>query len=324
MGTITKKNTSDLSHEEWLALRDQSIGGSEIGAVLGMNPYKSAYTLWCERTGKKDPFEGNLRTRIGTALEETVAALFTETSGIKVQRTNFIWYNSDYPHQHASPDRLAVSGKIGLEIKTTSAFNAGLFHGEEFPEQYYAQAVQYMGIMEYPEWYIAVLIGNHALKIYQLVRNDGIEKPAWVDGRLLVEEGELTALRDAANAFWACIESDTPPAVDGSDSTADTLDELYPEAADTDEPMTFYGRDSLVDEWFGISEQLKALDERKKAIRNILCADMGVFETGICGDHKVTWKNQTRNTFDSKTAVKDHPELAKYYKTSVSRVFTIK
>lgn len=323
MGEISKKSTAGLSHEDWLALRKQTIGGSEVSAIVGLNPYVSPYSLWAERTGRTAPFEGNLMTRIGTALEDTVARLFEETSGIRVQRTNFIWYNSDFPHMHASPDRLAVSGRIGLEIKTTSAYNGGKFRGEEFPAQYYAQAVQYMAVLEYTEWYIAVLIGNHAMKIYQLVRDESIPRPEWVDGRLLVEDGELTALRDAVGVFWNCMETDTPPCPDGSDATSEALEEVYPEGKST-EPMTFYGREGLLQEWFDIKAQADALDERKKEIKNILCADMGDFETGICGDHKITWKNQTRNTFDSKAAVKDHPELSRYYKTSVSRVFTIK
>ena len=323
MGTITKKNISGLSREEWLELRKQSIGGSEIASIVGLNPYASAYSLWCERTGRTPAFEGNLMTRIGTALEDTVARLFEETSGIRVQKTNFIWYNSDFPHMHASPDRLAVSGKTGLEIKTTSAFNAGQFRGEEFPAQYYAQSVQYMAILEYTQWFIAVLIGNHSLKIYQLVRDESIPRPEWVDGRLLVEDGELAALRDVAADFWLHLTNDTPPAVDGSDATAETLEEVFP-ANDAAEPVELFGRDGLITEWFDIAAQSKALDERKKEIRNILCADLGASELGYCGEHKVTWKEQTRNTFDAKAAVKDHPELSVYYKPSVSRTFTIK
>lgn len=324
MGKITKTNISGLSKEEWLDLRKQSIGGSEVSAIVGLNPYASAYSLWAERTGRTPAFEGNLRTRIGEALEDTVARLFEETSGIKVQRTNFIWYNSDFPHMHASPDRLSVSGKIGLEIKTTSAYNSGKFRGEEFPAQYYAQAVQYMGILEYPEWYIAVLIGNHALDICQLVRDESIPRPDWVNGRLLVEDGELTALRDVCADFWKHLEDDTPPIIDGSQATTDALEAVFESAENTPEPMTFFGRDSLIDEWFDIKAKADALEDRKNEIKNILCADMGLCEVGICGDHKVTWKNQARKSFDSKTAVKDHPELSRYYKTSVSRTFSIK
>ncbi|MBR2800316.1 MAG: YqaJ viral recombinase family protein [Oscillospiraceae bacterium] len=324
MGKITKTPVAGLNHEEWLALRHQSIGGSEIGAILGLNPWQSAYSLWCERTGRTPAFEGNLQTRVGTALEDTVARLFAETSGLEVQRTNFLYTNTDFPHLHALPDRLVRGRRTGLEIKTTSAFNGDQFRGQEFPAQYYAQSVQYMGILEYDEWFIAVLIGNHDLRFYQLVRSEEIQAHDWCSGRLLVEDGEFEALKAAGAAFWECLEKDIPPAVDGSDATTEALNEAYPESGDGMEPMTFFGRESLVSEWFSIKEQMDSLETRKQEIRNILCADMGLYETGVCGEHRITWKTQTRNTFDSKRAVKEHPELASYYRQSSTRVFTIK
>ena len=32
-------------HDEWLAIRSKYIGGSDAGAVVGMNPYKSRFHL---------------------------------------------------------------------------------------------------------------------------------------------------------------------------------------------------------------------------------------------------------------------------------------
>ena len=62
---------------EWLALRKQlGVGGSDAGAVIGLNPFKSAYTLWAEKTGRIPEFEGNLTTEAGSYLEEFVAKLF--------------------------------------------------------------------------------------------------------------------------------------------------------------------------------------------------------------------------------------------------------
>ena len=40
---ITK--TPITSREQWLEERKKTVGGSEIGAILGMNPWQSAYSL---------------------------------------------------------------------------------------------------------------------------------------------------------------------------------------------------------------------------------------------------------------------------------------
>ena len=167
-----------------------------------------------------------------------------------------------------------------------------------------------------------MLIGDHAFKVFQLVRDESIQKPDCVDGRLFVSDAEIDALRGSAQAFWQCLEEDKPPRVDGSDSTKEALDEVFPDSSEMQ--MTFYGREGLVSEWFDIRDRQKALENRMQEIRNVLCADMGAAEVGFCGEHKVSWKTQERRTFDSKTAVKDHPELDAYYKTSSSRVFSIK
>ena len=72
------------SHDEWLAIRRRYIGGSDAGAVMGMNPYSSPFAVWAEKTGAVEPFEGNLKTKIGTAFEEFVAQLFDDYNPIKL------------------------------------------------------------------------------------------------------------------------------------------------------------------------------------------------------------------------------------------------
>lgn len=39
----------------WLARRSKGLGGSEIGIILGQSPYRTPYSLWLEKTGKKQP-----------------------------------------------------------------------------------------------------------------------------------------------------------------------------------------------------------------------------------------------------------------------------
>ena len=39
------------TREEWLQSRRSCIGASEVAVVLGVHPWKSAYTLWAEKAG---------------------------------------------------------------------------------------------------------------------------------------------------------------------------------------------------------------------------------------------------------------------------------
>lgn len=320
---ITKTPITDMTHEQWLEERKKTIGGSEIGAILGLNPWQSAYSLWAERTGRIPAFDGNLQSRLGSFLEEFVASLFEEVSGKQVHRTNFIYRNSDYEGLHASPDRLLKHEPAGLEIKTTSAYNVGKFKGTDFPGQYYAQAVQYMAVTERRQWYIAVLIGNTDFRIYHLTR-DKMEKPDFCVTSLLVEDGEIEALYKAAREFLECLEKDVPPAMDGSDSTYEALREVYPNGGEA--PKQLYGRDGMVERWLELKQQIATLKEEQDTITNTLCADMGDSEQATTGSHKVSWKFKAgAKRFDHKKAVEEHPEMASYYiESKPSRVFGIK
>ena len=320
---ITKTPISDMTHEQWLEERKKSIGGSEIGAILGMNPWQSAYSLWAERTGRIPSFDGNLQSRLGSFLEEFVAQLFEEESGKKVTTTEYIYRNTDYEGLHASPDRLLVEEDAGLEIKTTSAYNSGKFKGVEFPQQYYAQAVQYMAVTERRQWYIAVLIGNTDFRIYHLTR-DPRPKPDFCVASILVDDEEIKALYEAALDFIECLQKDVPPALDGSDATYEALREEYRKG--NEPPKQLYGRDGMVERWLDLKRQIKLLSEEQDTITNTLCADMGDSETASTTNHKVTWKFKAgAKRFDHKQAVADNPELEKYYtEGKPSRVFGIK
>ena len=68
--------TKDLSRDEWLRYRTKGIGGSDVSIIAGINPYKSVYQLWLEKTGRIIPEQtdsefahfGTLQTRCRSLL----------------------------------------------------------------------------------------------------------------------------------------------------------------------------------------------------------------------------------------------------------------
>ena len=302
---ITKQSTS--SHEEWLALRHKYIGGSDAAAVVGMNSYMSAYSLWAEKTGRLPGFEGNLATEVGTYLEEFVAQKFAEETGKKVRKCNLSWFNSDYPWAIANIDREIVGENAGLEIKTTSELNIKRFKGGEFPENYYCQCMHYLAVTGKQTWYLAVLIGNREFKWFTIDR----------------DEAEIKALMDAERTFKMYVDNNTPPMADGTNSTSNTLSTMYQDSIDEAMGIGFYERD--LDNYFRLKEQLKNIQMTIDGIENRIKAHLGDCARGDGEKYKVSWKTQYRSTFDHKKFVADHPEMdvSKYYKQSSSRPFKV-
>ena len=42
--------TKNLSHENWLRLRKTGLGGSDIGAICGVNKYNSPVKIYQDKT----------------------------------------------------------------------------------------------------------------------------------------------------------------------------------------------------------------------------------------------------------------------------------
>jgi len=55
-----------MKSEEWKELRRSSIGGSDAGAIIGLNKWASPLTVYLDKKGK-NAFEGNIATRRGGA-----------------------------------------------------------------------------------------------------------------------------------------------------------------------------------------------------------------------------------------------------------------
>ena len=46
-------STLHLEKSEWLAYRKRGIGGSDAGAVCGLNPYRTAIQVYYDKTNQK-------------------------------------------------------------------------------------------------------------------------------------------------------------------------------------------------------------------------------------------------------------------------------
>lgn len=301
------KEIKYADREEWLTLRRGYIGGSDAGAVMGLNPYSSPYSVWAEKTGRVDGFAGNLTTEVGSYLEDLVAALFCRETGKKVRRKNRILVNSLYPFACADVDRIVVGENALLEIKTTNSFPAmrKLKHGE-YPEMWYCQMVHYLAVTGMERAYLAVFINCRELQIYTLER----------------DADEIAVLMAEEEAFWCNVIKDIPPKVDGLEATTAALSEVYPRSTGGEVLLT---ADRLLTQRKSLVEAKKGLEDDIKEIDNQIKAQMGSAETGVSAGWTVTWKNQVRNSFDKKAFEKDNPgiDLDYYNKQTVSRVFRV-
>ena len=84
-------STLNLPKEDWLRYRKCGITGTDAGAILGLNPYRSAFQVYHDKISDTIENIDNEAMRQGRDLEDYVAQRFTEATGLKVRRANTIY-----------------------------------------------------------------------------------------------------------------------------------------------------------------------------------------------------------------------------------------
>lgn len=300
-------DTREMSREDWLKARRGGIGGSDCAAIMGANAYASPLSVYADKIGKAPDKETSEAMRQGTDLEAYVAERFTEETGIKLRRMNRILQHPDYPWMLANIDRDVVGEDGGFEAKTTNMLNKHDFEAGEVPLNYMWQCQHYMAVTGASHWYLAVLVLGKAFHIFRIDRDETL----------------IAQLIEAEKEFWnEHVVKQIPPLPTGTDADDDALDAIYPESDDESIDLTD-AEDAL-----NLLELLKsdkaALERRIKEAEEMVKIALGDCERGATERWRVSWKNGTRSTIDSKRLKEELPEIAeKYTKTSKARTFRI-
>lgn len=304
-------DTRSMSRVEWLEARRYGIGGSDAGALVGLNKYKSPISVWADKTGQKPAEDAdNDAMRIGRDLEAYVASRWEEITGKKCRRRNAILCDPAHPHMLANVDRLVVGEDAGLEIKTASPYVSDQWKDGAIPPSYEVQCLHYMAVTGANRWYIAALIWPH------------------IECRIIERDEEtIKNLITLEERFWdTYIAAKTMPPADGSKDAGDFLLKAYPESV-ADEVADLSGYQATLDRIAEIDELSESLSTQKDQLKQVIQQAMKEAETGVCGDYTVTWKStKPRQSIDTKRLKKEKPELYKSYLKAgkASRRFSIK
>lgn len=299
-------NTKEISHEEWLTLRKKSIGGSDAGALMDMNPWSSPLTLYADKKGLTSPKETTEAMRLGTDLEAYVAMRFYEETRKRLRRDNFMWADDKYDFITANVDREVVGENAGLECKTMNSFAGYDLEDGEVPAQYYCQCQHYMMVKGYDRMYLAILVFQKGIYVLTVERNDAF----------------ITSLREAEIEFWTeSIEKNLMPAPSGND--LDTVKEIYPAAISGE--ITLTDADPAIRRIRELDKIIKDFRAEQDGIKADLCARLGEHAVGRGGEYACSWKNQTREGVDAARLKKEFPDVyEKVKKVSEFRVFRTK
>lgn len=306
--------------------RPFGLGGSDIGPLLGLSPYKTALQLWAEKVcmgsgGAKDA----LHLRFGHYVEPFIAQEYERQTGLRTVIHEPAIFHPDEDFMYAHVDRLVLSGaqersaqgQLGhaqtlLECKTASVYKKdewGEPGSDQVPASYLVQCVWYMAITQCKRADLAVLLGNQDFRIYQIQRDMELEN----------------LVLDHARQFWFDhVLSKVPP----SPVTEEDIRTLYPKEVSGHVVEADHELLASLKSYKTTQAKISELTDQCDALRQNILKRMGEAEK-ITSNNKVlaTWKSsKPARRLDTKALAAAHPELVERFmmQGAMSRRFVVR
>jgi putative phage-type endonuclease len=188
-----------LINQDFSLDRTKYIGGSDIGAILGLSRYRTPLQVWMEKTGKDASKTDSLLLRFGSFVEEFVASEYARATGFDLVHDESAYIHPAHSFMSAHIDRFirgndmssshtnrndennkkstAIFSRI-LECKTANPFATnewGEVGTDQVPMSYLCQCIWYMAITGINHTDLAVLFGNSDFRIYEITRDLELE-----------------------------------------------------------------------------------------------------------------------------------------------------
>ena len=307
-----------LINQDFSVDRSKYIGGSDIGAILGLSRFRSPLAVWMEKTGKEVKRLDSLPLRFGSFAEGFVASEYSRATGFELIHDESIYVHPEHSYVSAHIDRFVLEDSSSssptriLECKTANPFSAGDWGevgSDEVPMSYLCQCIWYMAITDLNRIDLAVLFGNADFRIYEITRDLELE----------------SVILQKANLFWnEYVLKDLPPPAQ-SEQDCQTLFRKGDAAKSVEaRSETLELRKRLV----LLNSEIGTREDEISAIKQNIMNQMGEAETlTYQGKVIATWRAPKPSfRLDSKRLELEHPQIASKYQIPVqnSRRLVIK
>jgi len=307
---MTKRiSTIGMTHTEWLELRKNGIGGSDAGAICGLNPYASPMSVYYDKTQVEIEDYDNEAMRQGRDLEDYVAKRFTEETGKKVRRSNVMYWSEAHPFMYANVDRLIVGEDAGLECKTASPYSEDKWKDGKIPEHYQIQCHHYMAVTGASVWYLAVVILGREFKLYEIKRDETL-----INDLIQIEKN-----------FWnQHVSKGLMPEPDGSQICDEIIRKYYP-TAEQETTILPSGFNAKLERRMELIQLMERMQTEQRAIEQEIKLYMKNNNLAFNEHYRIAWNEVETLRLDTKRLKQERPEVYdEYAYKSHSRRFTVR
>jgi putative phage-type endonuclease len=279
--------------EKQRARRGAHVGASDVAPILGLSPWKTAYDVWLEKTGKVEaPASRGEAGEIGNMVENGLLDWGAGELGVKIIK------NQARVHEgrvlSATHDALVIKKPEGLEAKTSGIMNPfaakegwGESGSDQVPEHILVQCQAQILVSKLEAVHVPALIGGRGGLMFHVERSETL----------------CNIILERVTAFWE----------------KNVLADVPPEGLPSVEIVRFRKREpglvlpipaDLVARWQAIKEEKKKIEEAEDEAKAAVLAAMSEAEIGESEAGNVKVLKVELNRLDTKALKAEHPDIA--------------
>jgi putative phage-type endonuclease len=294
-----------LPKDEWLTIRREGIGSSDVAPIVGMDRFRTPMSVYLDKIGEGAPVEESNMMRWGKRLESAVAAEWDdENRPFYTDQPEAMYQHAEIDCALASPDRFVwnydYDGRGDTRIEGVLEVKTGRndqVWADGPPAGYVLQTLHQMEVCGLEQGWIAVLLNGRDYRSFAVDRDP-----------VLAE-----MLMDREREFWQRVIDRNPPPADGHPATTEALKRLYgastPDKVIELDPSLMYA----VELFKETKARLAIVEQDNEEAANTLRLALGEAEIGVIdGDVVVTWKKSTggKGRVNIKKLEAEMPEIA--------------
>jgi putative phage-type endonuclease len=276
---------------EQLEDRRAYLGGTDAPALAGVNPphWSQPIDVYLEKHGLAPERPQSKLMGLGQLMEELVASLATEATGMRWRRLGRAVRSREYPWAGGHLDRVALDYQAHLSVDEVepgleralleckwaqSSRGWGEQGSTEVPLHYAVQVQHYLAVTGRPVAILAVLLGYADFRWYRLERDERL----------------IASLMQLEEAFWRDhVLAGVPPEPDGSEGYGAHLRRSLAQDAGTSAVMT-PEQQALARELHQAKAAVAAARREEARLAQALQLSMGDHAELVGPGVRITWR----------------------------------
>lgn len=281
-----------MNREKFLLDRKKGIGGSDVAAILGISPWRTALDVYNDKLSPVIEDEPNEDMKRGIRAERYILEEYVETTGESVKTNLDTLVDKKYPFMRANIDAKVMDENVLVEAKSTKAPISSWSNG--IPEYYKAQVAYYAMLADSERVDIPVLFSGWTYACFTYWRDYEFE----------------AKIKQSVIDFW---EDHIVKGIPPEPQSLEELKVAYPIIDDELVKKADGHIRHIVSEFKEVSDQVKKLEEEKESLKKtilIYMGNAGLLDAGFC---KLALKDRTINRLDTNALKVNNPDIYQNY-----------